>query len=430
MCKINSEATEVFKINSKAIGEYISYLINESPEIASSRDFCRKWLKLEFNMKENETPTEESLRNRENKLSQIKNGKKNIQIYDLPIFSKLLGVSFEQILRADRSDPALPKRVSNYHIAQSKSEKEWQEYIDREDRPILYMDEFGKTIIEYAIEFKNYALIKFLLDKDCIWFDSEGESDYGIIFGVGAKFQENSSDNSENNAAISAIYNPYPMDHLHSQLTDNDWFRMNVIPLACDRGDLEMLRDLRAREIMALYCVANYISRLSPKVNSHYDASVIKRIADSDNEILEYFTDSFDIQSSQNCCDKNGKERTFVYPYISQLLDSLIAGGKPFANRALEKMIEHSKATLDKLNGLINDSLQSECYDENSWRENYDFYDDGNFVSFRNKRTYDGIITNIAVVSKKSGDRHTQTLINNLNDIYKQIENLGKEHTV
>ena len=93
-------------------------------------------------------------------------------------------------------------------------------------------------------------------------------------------------------------------------------------------------------------------------------------------------------------------------------------------------MIEHSKATLDKLNGLINDSLQSECYDENSWRENYDFYDDGNFVSFRNKRTYDGIITNIAAVSKKSNDRHTQTLINNLNDIYKQIENLGKEHTV
>lgn len=360
-------------------------------------------------------------------------GKKNIQIDDLPVFSKLLGVSFERILSAGESGPALPKRVSNYYIAQSKSKKEWQEYIDRADKPFLYMDEFGKTIIEYAIEFKNYALIKFLLDKGCIWFDSECESDYGIIFGAGAKTQENSSDNSENNAAISAIYKPYPMNHLHSQLTDNDWFRMNVIPIACDNSDLKMLGDLRAREIPGLYFRANYLSCSHPEVNSHYDAndaSVVKRIADSDNKILEYFTDSFDIQSSQNCCDKNGKERTFVYPYISQLLDFLIAEGKPFANRALEKMIEHSKATLDKLNGLINDSLQSECYDENSWRENYDFYDDGNFVSFRNKRTYDGIITNIAVVSKKSGDRHTQTLINNLNDIYKQIKNLGKEHTV
>lgn len=93
-------------------------------------------------------------------------------------------------------------------------------------------------------------------------------------------------------------------------------------------------------------------------------------------------------------------------------------------------MIEHSKATLDKLNGLINDSLQSECYDENSWRENYDFYDDDNFVSFRNIKARTGIITNIAVVSKKSGDPHTQMLINSLNEIFEQIKNLGKEHTV
>lgn len=421
----------MFEINPEAIGVYISDLIDESPNFVSSRDFCREWLKLELNT--NKEPDGDSLQNRANKLSQIKKGKKNIQIDDLPVFSKLLGVSFERILSAGESDPALPKRVSNYYIAQSKSKKEWQEYIDRADKPFLYMDEFGKTIIEFAIEFKNYALIKFLLDKGCIWFDSECESDYGIIFGAGAKTQENSSDNSENNAAISAIYKPYPMNHLHSRLTDNDWFRMNVIPIACDNSDLKMLGDLRAREIPGLYFRANYLSCSHPEVNSHYDAndaSVVKRIANSDNKILEYFTDSFDIQSSQNCCDKNGRERTFVYPYISQLLDFLIAEGKPFANRALEKMIEHSKATLDKLNGLINDSLQSECYDENSWRENYDFYDDGNFVSFRNKRTYDGIITNIAVVSKKSGDRHTQTLINNLNDIYKQIKNLGKEHTV
>lgn len=418
----------IFIIDSEAIGKYISGLIDK--KFKSSREFCHRWLKENNELTDNELKNEESIQNRANKLSQIKKGKKNIQIDDLPVFSKLLGVSFERILSAGESGPALPKRVSNYYIAQSKSKKEWQGYIARADKPFLYMDEFGKTIIEYAIEFKNYALIKFLLDKGCIWFDSGRDKDYVITFGAGAKTQENSSDNSENNAAISAIYKPYHMNHLHSRLTEDDRLRIQVIPIACDNRDLKMLGDLRAREIPGLYFRANYLSCSHPEVNSHYDASVVKRIADSDNKILEYFTDSFDIQSSQNCCDKNGKERTFVYPYISQLLDFLIAEGKPFANRALEKMIEHSKATLDKLNGLINDSLQSECYDENSWRENYDFYDDGNFVSFRNKRTYDGIITNIAVVSKKSGDRHTQTLINNLNDIYKQIKNLGKEHTV
>lgn len=410
----------IFIIDSVAIGEYISGLIDK--KFKSSSEFCNKWLE------ENNEPTDKvSVQNRRNKLSQIKNGKKNIQIDDLPVFSKLLGVSFERILSAGDSGPALPKRVSNYYIAQSKSKKEWQEYINRADKPFLYMDEFGKTIIEYAIEFQNYDFIKFLMDKHCIWFDSGRDKDYVITFGAGAKIQGNDSDNCEND---SAIYTRNSMNHLHSRLTEDDRLRIQVIPIACDNRDLKMLGDLRAREIPGLYFRANYLSCSHPEVNSHYAASVVKRIANSDNKILEYFTDSFDIQSSQNCCDKNGRERTFVYPYISQLLDFLIAEGKPFANRALEKMIEHSKATLDKLNGLINDSLQSECYDENSWRKNYDFYDDGNFVSFRNKRTYDGIITNIAVVSKKSGDRHTQTLINNLNDIYKQIKNLGKEHTV
>ena len=240
----------IFIIDSEAIGKYISGLIDK--KFKSSREFCHRWLKENNELTDNELKNEESIQNRANKLSQIKKGKKNIQIDDLPVFSKLLGVSFERILSAGESGPTLPKRVSNYYIAQSKSKKEWQEYIGRADKPFLYMDEFGKTIIEYAIEFKNYALIKFLLDKGCIWFDSECESDYGIIFGAGAKTQENSSDNSENNAAISAIYKPYPMNHLHSRLTDNDWFRMNVIPIACDNRDLKMLGDLRAREIPGL----------------------------------------------------------------------------------------------------------------------------------------------------------------------------------
>ena len=148
----------IFIIDSEAIGKYISGLIDK--KFKSSREFCYRWLK-----ENNEPADKESIQNRANKLSQIKKGKKNIQIDDLPVFSKLLGVSFERILSAGESGPALPKRVSNYYIAQSKSKKEWQKYINRADKPFLYMDEFGKTILEYAIEFQNYDFIKFLMDK-------------------------------------------------------------------------------------------------------------------------------------------------------------------------------------------------------------------------------------------------------------------------
>ena len=184
-------------------------------------------------------------------------------------------MSFERILSAGDSGPALPKQVSNYYIAQSKSKKEWQEYINRADKPFLYMNKFGKTIIEYAIEFQNYVFIKFLMDKHCIWFDSGRDKDYVITFGAGAKIQGNDSDNCEND---SAIYTRNSMNHLHSRLTEDDRLRIQVIPIACDNRDLKMLGDLRAREIPGLYFRANYLSCSHPEVNSHYAASVVKRI--------------------------------------------------------------------------------------------------------------------------------------------------------
>ena len=137
----------MFKINREEIGNYISKRISDnSTKFKSDRDFCREWLKLN-----NEEINPDNIQNKANKLSQIKKGTKGIQIDDLPAFSELLGVSFEQILSAGNSGKANEKRMTNYYIAQSHSQQEWQEYIDREDKPILCKDEFGINIIEYAI---------------------------------------------------------------------------------------------------------------------------------------------------------------------------------------------------------------------------------------------------------------------------------------
>ena len=94
-----SEVNIMFQVDNKAIGDYISKLINS--KFYSSRDFCRKWLALN-----NEEVNECAIRNKANKLSQIYKGSKGIQTYDLPVFSELLGVSFEQILSAGETETA------------------------------------------------------------------------------------------------------------------------------------------------------------------------------------------------------------------------------------------------------------------------------------------------------------------------------------
>ncbi|MDE6404504.1 MAG: hypothetical protein K2M20_02490, partial [Lachnospiraceae bacterium] len=141
---------KMFSIDNKEIGTFVSGLIDA--KFDSARKFCIEYL----NEEGTEEVTEDKIRNMANRLSQIKKGSKAIQIYDLPIFSKLLDVSFEQILSAGKFGVRDNNRMTNFTVAQSHNEKEWLTYIEKEGKPILNPDEYGKTVLDYAIEFGNY----------------------------------------------------------------------------------------------------------------------------------------------------------------------------------------------------------------------------------------------------------------------------------
>lgn len=405
----------MFQVDNKAIGTYISGIIES--KFSSSRDFCRRWLTLT-----NEDINEDSIRNKANKLSQIKKGFKGIQIYDLPVFSDLLGLSFEQILSAGKSGTPKTERPTNYYIAQSQNEKEWQEYIDREDSPIQCKDEFGLNILEYAIQFQNYKFIKFLMDKGYIWFDSRKDCDYVMTFGAGTSIRKINLKDRGN-----GIFTLNPeFDDLQNMLATEDQLRLHIIALACDNNDLDMLEKLRAREIPELYYKAHFLSCSHPDFNSNYDAKTVEHIAKSSNRILEYFTDSFEIRDNIKYKDGSKRKHTFVFPFISQLLDFLISNGHPFANKALRKMIDYNFSVYEKLNNLIENSLEDGCYYGDIWKNELDFYDNGNIVSFRNPLAVTGIITNIATVTRNSSNAETKELIDKLRETYSEIKNLGR----
>lgn len=106
----------------------------------------------------------------QNRFTQILKGKKAIQTHDLPIVCDLLGMSCEELLSAGKCFVPTSSRVTNYDIAFSKDPAEWQQYVDRPDKLILNFDEYGKSVLDYAIEFKNYELLKFLVEKEYINF--------------------------------------------------------------------------------------------------------------------------------------------------------------------------------------------------------------------------------------------------------------------
>ena len=77
------------------IGTYLKSLIDK--QYTSARQFGIDCLKLEGHSVENDDIARMS-----NRLTQITKGNKSIQLDDLPVFSKLLGVSYEEILSAGK----------------------------------------------------------------------------------------------------------------------------------------------------------------------------------------------------------------------------------------------------------------------------------------------------------------------------------------
>ena len=408
------------QINNKEIGIYISELIKK--KFDSARKFCIEYLHTSgIN-----TPTEDEIRNMANRLSQIKKGAKAIQTYDLPIFSELLDVSFEQILSAGKCSNLKNNRMTNYTIAQSCDKREWIAYIEDKNRPFLNTDEYGKTVLDYAIIFGNYKFLKFLINENYIWFDSQKDHDYITTFGAGTNIQHINSAKSNTWFYI----NKLDTDDLHSILATNDQLRMKIISFAAEHNDLSMLKKLRAREIPELYYKAHYLSCACPDFDSHYDKFMINSIAKSNNSVLSYFTDSFEIRDHIQYKDGSKRKHTFMFPYISQLLDILIKNDSPYLKEALEKSIKHNEETREKLKLLIKKSIKNYYYDDKYRKKEIKFHKNGNIIHFRDTYAITGIITNIVKVTKKSNDSQINQLIKKLNTSYNSIKDITNEEII
>ena len=149
----------MFKTNNEKIEKHLGNLIKNS-EHKNDRQFCIAYLTL----RDGEANPDD-IQKMQNRICQIKNGKKGVQIEDLPIFSDLLGVSIEDILSAGTVLTLVLNRKTNYSIAFSNDPSEWEAYIKRDDKLILNPDEYDKTAIDYALEAGNYPFLKYLTEK-------------------------------------------------------------------------------------------------------------------------------------------------------------------------------------------------------------------------------------------------------------------------
>ena len=389
---------EIEKDNAK-IGKHLEKLI--LAKYKSIRQFCKEYLKLSKGNYD-----EKELDNMATRMSAITKGKKAVQFYDLPIFCELLEVSCEEIITAGQHYEPISGHVTNYEIAFSKDRNKWEKYINRPDKLILNPDEYCKTVIDYALEFKNYDFLKYLMDKNYIWFVDNSERDctqQANGFGAGTSIKKREI---------------YEVDSLDAKLMNHEKenkLRQSLIALAIEKEEFHMLDTLRAREIPTLYQACIYM-RPPTTSKDYYDDTVIEEIV-THNEVLDYFTDDIEIKNQFD------NPQMFIYPYIGKVLERLIEIKSKNAEYVIRRITEHNQAVYEKLQSLINIAVDISNLDPMFY---YDFNDNEGFLSYmiHGSKEHAEFCANVIRTDIKSNDPTIEILLNKLNESYDSVRDI------
>lgn len=321
----------MYIFDKKQSGAYLKKLIEK--KYASHCLFCRDYLSLT-----GIEPNDEELRKMSNRLSQIVLGNKALQTFDLLPLSQLLDASCEEILSGGKSFAVTSAHLTNYTVAQSKDKEKWDKYLSDPAQAVLNPDEYNKNILDYALEFKNYALLKYLLKEGYIWFiqekDSFNNEKADGLFGAGTKIKKRKLGLNENLLNITLEFE-----------SEKKKLRQRFIALALEHKDFTVLEALKAREIPTLYRIVRYkLQSVDDQTGcrEYYVDELIEAIAQADEYVIDYFSNEFKIK------DRN-REYTFIYPFLNELIVKLLTCNKRLAELAIRKAIIHNKKVKKEL---------------------------------------------------------------------------------
>ena len=407
-------AREMFELKSnEEIGAYLKKVILS--KYPSCRKFCVAYVDLTLDLKDdpNDMRSDE-IRKLTNRLSQILKGVKAIQTYDLPVFSELLGISCEEMLTAGAVRKPILCRRTNYNIAFSHDENDWKDYLAREDCIAAYADEFGKTVVDYALEFKNYKFLRFLMENGFIQFVSNEETwSFGYNFGAKSLIKDK----------------PFERHTLGNQFLQDSTLRTRLITLALESDDESVLEELHAREIPVQYTVVPHYCH-TIKFADYYDENYIDAIVGAKDKVFDYFCQEYYVTSLQ-AKDYRCK---WLFPFFGALIEKVIKVNPDRALLLSDIAIDHNKKLYDSLRKevfrvakeqkqfrsnvgfteIIKDVLRDfHINEERNYVSLYAYWCGGNSVS--------GLVIS---VNAKSKEKVMQDKIDQVNELYNMIINI------
>ena len=413
--------------NNKKVGSHLRKLIEK--RYPNVRSFCKEYLRAEKMPVNNE-----EIRKMHNRFSQILNGNKALQIYDLPFVSELLGVSCEEILSAGKNYVKTSNHVTNYDIAASERKTVWDKYMKREDKLFLYSDEYCKNVLDYALEFKNYKFIKYLIDEGFIIFKKS--KDYTKNFGYFCLAETSLKSDSQR----------FRECDLDFAIKYDVKLRINIITLAIENCDISVLYTMQALIIPELNNDFQFLFYNDDILKDSRNPDFLEAIVFSESEdIINYFSNEYQLTITPL---KDEETHIFMFAFISEVIDLMLEKGKyDSAEIFINRAIKHNKYVYDRTQRIIKNQNQIYC-DNYEYPELYTSEEEYNkrcrkkkplctlkynsfnhIISFRGihgKKNHEpveekGILSNIVHITSTKGTDHLKMLIQELNNIHDDI---------
>ena len=310
--------------------------------------------------------------------------------------------------------------------------------MNREDKLFLNYDEYGKSVVDYALEFHNYDFMKYLMDEGHLNLVDNSKWERGLRFGLSTDIKRR--ERGEHDIWPIAYELKVPESIVYEER-----LRTKMIALAIENHDYDRLEKLKARMNPAMDNLSIFNNSIT-MLEEQRDDELIEMVATADERIIKYFTEEFEIEDMQE------RKHVFMFPYLGKVIDLMVSEKNPMLEDALDKAIKHNESAYEKTKEKMDeyteilfknytgfmqkDSFFEEhkkgCYDRASkdakWGLNYNKKE--GIVSYnysKQKREYDGIVTNLIIVSAKSKDSMIAGKIREVNEWAEKTIELGKD---
>lgn len=290
------------------------------------------------------------------------------------------------------------------------------DYLNREDCIAAYADEFGKTVLDYALGFKNYGFIRFLIDNGYITLVSgnDGWKD-GFNFGADTTIKTR----------------PYEANTLQNEFYENKILRTQIISLAIENNDYDVLYEMKAREIPPQLTITPF-NPTGSKFCDYYDEHFIDTILCSKLKVIQYFCEEYIVE----CRWQKEVFSLWLYPFFGELITKAVKLNSKKTEVLIDTAIKHNEEIYNRLKKAIlavAKELKENLYRNQSFQDviknvlrDYRVNQEDNVVSFSYHfvRESDIILSNIICADIHSKSPEIQLKLDKLNELYSKIINL------